>query len=74
MLAATSYKFLKYATDAPSGLSAHQLQVLAVGFAVSFMVALVVIAWLMKWVRTRGFVPFAVYRIVLAMAVLGLLV
>jgi len=30
-----------------------------------------VVAWFMKWVRTRGFIPFAVYRIVIGVAVLA---
>ncbi|MFN7333952.1 MAG: undecaprenyl-diphosphate phosphatase [bacterium] len=37
---------------------------LAVGFVTSFLVAYLVIAWFMKWVRSRGFVPFAVYRVI----------
>jgi undecaprenyl-diphosphatase len=37
---------------------------------VSFIVALAVVAWFMRWVRARGFVPFAIYRIVAGIAVL----
>jgi undecaprenyl-diphosphatase len=44
--------------------------VLVIGFVVSFVVALAVVAWFMHWVRQRGFVPFAVYRIVVGIAVL----
>jgi undecaprenyl-diphosphatase len=44
--------------------------VLIIGFIVSFFVALAVVAWFMNWVRQRGFVPFAVYRIVVGIAVL----
>jgi undecaprenyl-diphosphatase len=43
---------------------------LAIGFLVSFVVAYVVVAWFMKWVRTRGFVPFAIWRLVVGIAVL----
>ncbi len=43
---------------------------LGIGFAVSFVVAYFVVAWFMHWVRTRGFVPFAVYRIALGAGVL----
>lgn len=53
---------------APAGVSLAQWIVLAIGFVVSFIVALGVIAWFMNWVRTRGFVPFAIYRIVVAIA------
>jgi undecaprenyl-diphosphatase len=44
--------------------------VLGIGFVVSFIVAYGVVAWFMNWVRQRGFVPFAVYRIVVGAAVL----
>jgi undecaprenyl-diphosphatase len=36
-------------------------------------VALAVIAWFMRWVRTRGFTPFAIYRIILGIVLLVLL-
>jgi undecaprenyl-diphosphatase len=59
---------------APMAVNAHQWIVLGIGFIVSFFVALAVVAWFMQWVRTRGFVPFAVYRIVLGLAILAALV
>lgn len=74
MLAATGFKLLQFVLESPQGMDAHQLSVLAVGFAVSFIVALAVIAWLMNWVKKHGFVPFAIYRIALAIWVLGWLV
>jgi undecaprenyl-diphosphatase len=80
MAAAVGYDFLKAviphhheAEIAPVAITPHQWVVLAIGFVVSFFVALAVIAWFMNWVRSRGFVPFAVYRIVLALALLTLL-
>src|SRR4051812_2678369 len=51
-------------------MTGHQWIVLAIGFVVSFIVALCVVAWFMAWVRRRGFVPFAVYRIVVGIMVL----
>jgi len=45
-------------------LTGQQWGVLLLGTAVSFVVAWVVIAWFMNWVRKHGFVPFAIYRIV----------
>jgi len=57
----------------PHPLHAHEWLVIAVGFFVSFIVALAVIAWFMSWVRRRGFAPFAIYRIVLGIALLLLL-
>ncbi len=55
---------------APTDL--HGWIVLAIGFVVSFIVAYVVVAWFMNWVRKRGFTPFAVYRIVAGIIVLVL--
>ena len=78
MVAATLYDLWKslrhHAGDASNiGIAPHNTQewmVLAIGFAVSFIVAYAVVAWFMSWVRTRGFVPFAVYRLIVGAAVL----
>jgi undecaprenyl-diphosphatase len=48
----------------------HEWIVLAIGFVISFVVALGVVAWFMNWVRQRGFTPFAIYRIIIGIAVL----
>jgi undecaprenyl-diphosphatase len=58
---------------APLAVDPHQWVVLGIGFVVSFIVALVVVGWFMRWVRTKGFAPFAVYRIALAIVLLILL-
>lgn len=80
MAVAVGYDFLKsviphhHETEiAPLTITPHQWVVLAIGFVVSFFVALAVVAWFMNWVRARGFVPFAVYRIVLGLGLLTLL-
>jgi undecaprenyl-diphosphatase len=80
MFVATGYDFVKSVVPhhqkssiAPLTMSGHQWIVLAIGFVVSFFVALGVVAWFMHWVRQRGFVPFAIYRIVLGIALLILL-
>jgi undecaprenyl-diphosphatase len=76
MLAATLYdlyKSVKHPDPSSIGslhLDSHGLIVLALGFVVSFLVAWAVVAWFMNWVRTRGFAPFAIYRIILGIAVL----
>jgi undecaprenyl-diphosphatase len=49
----------------------HEWIVLMIGFITSFFVALVVVAWFMNWVKRHGFTPFAIYRIVLGIAVLA---
>jgi undecaprenyl-diphosphatase len=51
-------------------MTGHEWGVLLVGFVVSFFVAWAVIAWFMAWVRRRGFMPFAIYRILLGLGVL----
>jgi undecaprenyl-diphosphatase len=59
---------------APLAVDPQQWVVLAIGFVVSFIVALVVVAWFMRWVRARGFAPFAVYRIALGIVLIILLI
>jgi undecaprenyl-diphosphatase len=54
----------------PKSMSHHDWIILAIGFVVSFIVALGVVAWFMAWVRRRGFTPFAIYRIILGIGVL----
>jgi undecaprenyl-diphosphatase len=77
---ATGFDFLKTvlphhheAEIAPLAMTSHSWIVLAIGFIISFVVALAVVAWFMKWVRARGFVPFAIYRIILGVGLLILL-
>ncbi len=71
MAAATGYDLLK-AVKGPDRvhIDSHGWVLLAIGFIVSFVVAYGVVAWFMQWVRNRGFVPFAIYRIVLGALVL----
>jgi undecaprenyl-diphosphatase len=71
--------FLRPPIDAATGIrppaihvTGDQWAVLALGLVVSFVVAWAVIAWFMNWVRTRGFVPFAIYRIIAGGVVLAL--
>ena len=80
MAVAVAYDFLKSviphhheAEIAPLTITPHQWVVLAIGFVVSFFVALAVVAWFMNWVRARGFMPFALYRIILAVILFALL-
>jgi undecaprenyl-diphosphatase len=81
MFVATGYDFLKSIglnrhgeeNLAPLTVSGHEWIVLAIGFVVSFFVALGVVAWFMNWVRARGLAPFAIYRIILSIALLLLL-
>jgi undecaprenyl-diphosphatase len=53
-----------------SSIDAHGWILLGIGFVVSFVVAYGSVAWFMAWVRRKGFGPFAIYRIVVGIAVL----
>jgi len=76
MVVATGYDLLKTLHPKhgePLGrmpVNGQEWAVLIMGFVVSFIVALAVVAWFMNWVRKRGFTPFAIYRIVVGIAVL----
>jgi undecaprenyl-diphosphatase len=76
MFAATGYTLLKSLRgkgENPIGaaqIDAHGWIVLAIGFVVSYIVAYASVAWFMAYVRKRGFVPFAVYRIIVGALVL----
>ena len=77
MVVATGYTLLKSLRgkgENPIGVSqitSPQWVILGIGFVVSFVVAYGSVAWFMAWVRKRGFAPFAVYRIVVGIAVLA---
>lgn len=66
MFAACGYKLLKER----SHLDGKQIMLLTVGTLVSFLVAWIVIAGFMTFIRVRSFMVFAIYRIILAATVL----
>jgi undecaprenyl-diphosphatase len=77
MVAATGYDLLRTFHPKHGGealgrmpVDGHEWIILLIGFVVSFIVALAVVAWFMNWVRRRGFTPFAIYRIIVGIAVL----
>lgn len=53
-----------------SQIDPHGWVVLVIGFVVSFLVAYAAVAWFIAWVRKHGFVPFAIYRIIVGALVL----
>ncbi|HEX7339808.1 MAG TPA: undecaprenyl-diphosphate phosphatase [Rhodanobacteraceae bacterium] len=68
MYAATGYELLKVAH---SGAAVHEnWTMLAVGFVVSAIVAFIAVKWLLGYIRTHTFTPFAIYRIALGAALL----
>ena len=70
MFAASGFKLLQFLVKSPIQIDSRQWLTLGIGFVTSFLVALAVIAWFMQWVRSRGFAPFAIYRMVLGVAVI----
>jgi undecaprenyl-diphosphatase len=77
MVVATGYTLLKSLRgkgENPIGVSQltpDQWLVLGIGFVVSFLVAYGSVAWFMAWIRKRGLAPFAIYRVVVGIAVLA---
>lgn len=70
MLAATTFALLKSKII----LTHIQIAALLVGFVISFVVALLVVAKFLDFVKTKPMKGFAVYRIILAVVILALAV
>jgi len=66
MLAATAYSLFKARND----LDASGLTQIAIGFVAAFIVALLVVRWLMRVIARIGFTPFGWYRIALGSVML----
>jgi undecaprenyl-diphosphatase len=71
MFAATAYELVKELRT--PDLHPEPWLSLAVGFVVSAIVAFVTVKWLLAYIQTHRFTPFAVYRIALGGALLVLL-
>ncbi|HWZ72249.1 MAG TPA: undecaprenyl-diphosphate phosphatase [Casimicrobiaceae bacterium] len=67
LLAATGYELVKNRDL----LAAGDLAMIAVGFIVAFISALLVVRWLLRYVAHHDFVPFAWYRIAFGLVILG---
>ncbi len=70
MLAASGFKLLQFILKSPIEIGTSEWLTLGIGFITSFVVALAVIAWFMNWVKSQGFAPFAIYRMVVGVAVI----
>src|SRR3989344_705297 len=66
MMAATGLDLVK----SEFNFSSQELMILAVGFIGSFITALLVIRWFIKFIQTNNFFWFGVYRIILALVFL----
>ena len=71
MLAATGYKLLKYYKEM-GGFSANELQQLAVGNVVAFVVAILAIKIFISFLKKYGFKIWGIYRIVVGAILLFL--
>jgi len=69
MIAATGYDLVK----SGASLSGGQWLPLVIGFIVAFIAALASVRWLLSYVRKNNFIPFAIYRIALALILLLIL-
>lgn len=69
MLAATGFDITKNA----SSFTASQFQFLLVGFLISFVMAVLSIRWLIKYVQKHDFVFFGYYRMAIVLLFLALL-
>jgi undecaprenyl-diphosphatase len=67
MIAATAYSLYKHHEP----LDAHQWLVLGTGFVTAFVVALLVVAWFLHYLRSHSFRLFVVYRVLLGLGVIA---
>jgi len=70
MVGATTLEFVKHRHDLLAGASGVGIGAVAVGFFVSFVVALVVVRAFVHYISRHGFAPFAWYRIAAGIAAL----
>jgi undecaprenyl-diphosphatase len=71
MLGATTLEFVKHRHDLMAGASGVGLGTVAVGFVVSFVVAIVVVRAFVRFIQSHSFAPFAWYRLVVGVIALG---
>jgi len=63
MLAATTLDVVQ----SEFAFTTHELSLLAVGFIGSFIVAIIAVKFLLKFIQNNTFIPFGIYRIVIAL-------
>ncbi len=71
MLGATTLEFLKHRDTLMAGAGGVGFGTVAVGFIVSFVVAIVVVKGFVHYISRHGFAPFAWYRILVGAAALA---
>ncbi len=70
ILAASAYDLFKMRNVAFANL--NNINLLAVGFVVSFIFALISVKWLIKFLQTHSLVPFGLYRLALSILIITL--
>jgi len=73
MFAASGYKLLKAFKAGDLTFSTNELQLLAIGNMVAFIVAMAAIKFFIGYLQKYGFKVFGYYRIVIGLIILGLL-
>ena len=70
MIGASLLKLIKYIMRVGFVFDSNELLLLAVGCIVAFIVSIIVIRFLMSYIKKHNFIPFGYYRIVLGILVL----
>jgi undecaprenyl-diphosphatase len=71
MFAATSYKLLKI-FQSDTGFTSHDIQILAIGNIVAFIVAMLAIKLFIGFLTKHGFKIFGYYRIIVGLTILAM--
>ena len=71
MLGASGLKLLKFFMETGFGMGAQEIIILLLGMAVAFIVSVIAIKFLMRYIKKHDFTVFGYYRIVLGLLVLG---
>lgn len=70
MIGASGYKMLKF-LKIGGAFTGDELMILIVGSVVAFVVSLIVIKFLLNYIKTNDFKPFGWYRIILGVILIG---
>lgn len=70
MIGASGYKMLKF-FKIGGAFTGDELMILIVGSVVAFVVSLIVIKFLLNYIKTNDFKPFGWYRIILGVILIG---
>ncbi|MDO5383058.1 MAG: undecaprenyl-diphosphate phosphatase [Eubacteriales bacterium] len=73
MFGASLLKIVKFAVSAEAVITGGQIAVLLTATAVAFLVSILVIKFLMDYIKKHDFKPFGIYRIILGIIVIAIL-